>query len=121
MTRRRKLTKKQNLYREHGRLVEVMFSRPGGLTRSEKHRHKLIGDQLDAIEMSQMKPDFERLEKMVEESRRAAAGVQALVDLVLPYVPPDLSQSGPLAPQAITTRTVPLMSHVRGGEDDENE
>lgn len=104
---RRRLTRTQNLYREHSRLVEAMFVKRGGkLGRSDRHRLEMIREKLDDIEMSQMRPNIERMQKMVEESRRATEGIMRMLELVRPYLPP------PVPGEPLPICEYPMVSYI---------
>ena len=72
------MTRADGLYREHSRLVNVMFTRPG-LTKSERRRHESVKANLDAIEMSRLRPGLDRLQAMVDEQWRIAHEVRCLL------------------------------------------
>lgn len=72
------MRKTEALYREHRRIVEIMFIR--GLTKSEKRRHASVLAKLDDIEMAQMRPYFERMEAEVEAMRETSEKLQVLIN-----------------------------------------
>lgn len=74
------MRKTDALYREHRRIVEIMFTR--GLTKSEKRRHASVLAKLDDIEMAQMRPDFERMGAEVDALRKLANKIDELCDIV---------------------------------------
>lgn len=70
--------KAENLYEEHRRMVEVLHSR--GLTKSERKRLTSITNKLDEIESAQIGRGFRRIQRQIEDHRKAFEKMRPLVD-----------------------------------------
>ena len=78
------MTKKSNLYREHNRLIEVMFVR--GLTKCERRRLESVREKLDGFDSTCF---IERIMQKVEEAQRnteSTPGVSFLVGFHLAII-----------------------------------
>lgn len=76
---------KDELAKEHGKLVIKMFRNPP-LTQEEKERLSWIRDELDKIDMEIMGPSLDRLEKYVEKREKLARDIQNLASEYSEYI-----------------------------------